>query len=493
VLPGSGTYVQTPGVVTISEGAFGAVTRALSSDEFNSTDNIGGSVGHLYSKRFASPGGTQAAYAAISNELSVGAWSLGTDGAGAARAIAFRSYRNTTNQVVQVRANAILDGHFEAAPWNLPNGTLWVGGMIHILDGAGFSERLAASASPPEEFLIGGYGSTEATRTTAAFDVLTARLGSVTLASDSVIVINGRLGEHILPLATGLVAIQPGQVFTVLFDITTAAIAETFGGRIGAGSVAFLDTLTAAPDFFTGADGLPVAGIESIGAAPTLPPEAASLTLTQTATGPDVSGTLSQPLTATVVDATGAPVAEELVRFEVTSGPNVGLVGGAQTDANGRASFAYVGQGGAGTDTITARVGTHVSNSQERAWTVVTPRLTATVVGTGAGPVTGTGGTVYVDVSITNSSAGPILALALTGVNTRALTGAGAVGYATGPGLSPALPTSLGPLAAGQSITVRLYLSVADAVRRLRVEELLSVVGGGGELYQFSLAQNVIR
>jgi hypothetical protein len=365
VLPGVGNSAQSPGVVSISEGAFGTVTRAISQDEFNSDDNIGGTVGHLHSRSFGDPGGTQAAYAFVNDALSVGAWSSGTDGAGAARAIAFRSYRNTTSELKMVRANAILEGHFESPPWNLPSGQLWVGGMIHVLDAAEFSSRLAANGQP-EQLLVGGYPLGTARFPTDAFDVLTARLGSAILATDSATIHNGRPGEEVaLTLSTDVVAIQPGQVFTVLFDITTSAVAVTFGGRTGAGSVAFLDTLIAAPDFFTDGSGVPVAGIEAVGAAPALPPEPSTMTLATTGEA-QPAGT-SQTVTATVLDATGAPVPEAIVRFEVTTGPNVGLVGGAQSDANGRATFAYTGFG-VGTDNITARVGTVVSNAVQKSW-----------------------------------------------------------------------------------------------------------------------------
>ncbi len=55
-------------------------------------------------------------------------------------------------------------------------------------------------------------------------------------------------------------------------------------------------------------------------------------------------------LTATVNPAEGGL----LVRFEVTSGPNAGGVGVALTDGAGEASYAYVGDGGVGVDTIVA-------------------------------------------------------------------------------------------------------------------------------------------
>lgn len=459
VLPGVGNFDQPPGVIYISEGAAGTVTRAIGVDEFNDDDNIGGTVGQLYSKNFASAGGTQAAYGLINNALSVGAWSNGTDGAGAARAIAFRSYRNTTSAVKQVRANAILEGHFEAAPWNLPNGQLWVGGMVHILDATDFSMRLAASGQP-EQFLVGGYPLSTARFPTQAFDLLTNRLGSAVLASDSETIHNGPAGQQItLALETGLVAIQPGQVFTILFDITTSSVAATFGGRTGAGSVAFLDTLTAAPDFFTDAGGVPVAGIEAIGPPAALPPVATNLALTATG-GSQVAGS-AQTVTATVLDATGAPVTDALIRFDVTAGANVGVTGGAESNANGQAAFTYTGFD-PGTDTVTARINDLVSNAVEVSWTApaCASNVSSQVTVTRSGYRLNRGTTTYAQtVTLTNNGA-PLAgaAFALDGLNNGVtLQNAAGTTSCAAPAGSPfvVVPT----LASGQTVTMVLQFS----------------------------------
>jgi YVTN family beta-propeller protein len=59
-------------------------------------------------------------------------------------------------------------------------------------------------------------------------------------------------------------------------------------------------------------------------------------------------------VTATVTDGLGFPVQEADVEFHVTDGPNAGDTGSDSTDVNGAATFAYTGDGGAGTDTIEA-------------------------------------------------------------------------------------------------------------------------------------------
>ncbi len=62
----------------------------------------------------------------------------------------------------------------------------------------------------------------------------------------------------------------------------------------------------------------------------------------------------SHTVTATVRDRTGALAPGMTVTFTVVSGPNTGDTGTAVTDANGQASFTWVGDGGPGTDTIEA-------------------------------------------------------------------------------------------------------------------------------------------
>lgn len=62
----------------------------------------------------------------------------------------------------------------------------------------------------------------------------------------------------------------------------------------------------------------------------------------------------STTVTATVQNTNGQPVPSKQVTFTITSGPNAGLTGNATTDANGKATFTYTGNGGAGVDEIVA-------------------------------------------------------------------------------------------------------------------------------------------
>lgn len=83
-------------------------------------------------------------------------------------------------------------------------------------------------------------------------------------------------------------------------------------------------------------------------------------------------------VTATVVDSAGDPVVGTDVTFTVISGPNVGDSGVVPTDASGQAIWTYTGDGGIGTDEITASFvdndgATKTSRVVTKEWTDSTP------------------------------------------------------------------------------------------------------------------------
>lgn len=84
----------------------------------------------------------------------------------------------------------------------------------------------------------------------------------------------------------------------------------------------------------------------------------------------------SHTVTATLADDNGGPVVARLVSFLVVSGPNAGDGADVLTDAEGKASFTYLGDGGAGTDVIRASFvdshgDTRVSNDALKDWVYV--------------------------------------------------------------------------------------------------------------------------
>jgi hypothetical protein len=61
-------------------------------------------------------------------------------------------------------------------------------------------------------------------------------------------------------------------------------------------------------------------------------------------------------------------VPDTLVHFEVIGGPDTGVVGIGQTDAQGHAAFSYAGTQGAGIDVVRASVGALQSNEAQMLW-----------------------------------------------------------------------------------------------------------------------------
>lgn len=101
----------------------------------------------------------------------------------------------------------------------------------------------------------------------------------------------------------------------------------------------------------------------------------------------------SHTVTATVRNDQGTAEPGESVSFSVTSGPNSGVSGTDTSDANGQATFTYMSNGTAGTDTIIAsfvdETGSTRSATAAKTWEAPTSGATcagqpATIVGTDA-------------------------------------------------------------------------------------------------------------
>ena len=91
----------------------------------------------------------------------------------------------------------------------------------------------------------------------------------------------------------------------------------------GVCEVYFLDTLAPAANFFSDTNGNPISGINPVGAAPALPPATTTVAISQGSSS-DPAGT-THTVTALVKDSTSAPVANTIVKFTITTGPNAGV------------------------------------------------------------------------------------------------------------------------------------------------------------------------
>ena len=111
-------------------------------------------------------------------------------------------------------------------------------------------------------------------------------------------------------------------------------------------------------------------------------------------------------LTATVLDANGAPASDQTVTFTVLSGPNVGVGGDVVTDIDGNAFFTYRGAA-PGTDDIQAQwnVGEEVSNDVTVSWAASQEAVTLTA--DSASPIVGQTVTLTAELTLPNGQPAP--------------------------------------------------------------------------------------
>jgi len=115
------------------------------------------------------------------------------------------------------------------------------------------------------------------------------------------------------------------------------------------------------------------------------------------------------------------------------------------------------------------------------------PVITGTVVGTGVvNPAIN-----FYDLKFTNTGTGPARNVVLTRFSFQTLAGTGNVSYE--PDRSPALPITLGDLAAGASRTIRVFLVVPPPVDRFSVTESGQLQDTTGTTLPFSTSQVVSR
>ncbi|HUC82741.1 MAG TPA: CHRD domain-containing protein [Flavisolibacter sp.] len=99
--------------------------------------------------------------------------------------------------------------------------------------------------------------------------------------------------------------------------------------------------------------------------------------LSQTATAGNI-GT-QHTVKASVLNSNGQPLANRLVTFTITSGPNTGNTFSTNTNSNGEAFYTYPGSGGIGTDNIQACFTN--SQSQINCSNIISFEWTSTIVG----------------------------------------------------------------------------------------------------------------
>jgi hypothetical protein len=330
------------------------------------------------------------------NGPTAGAFSYANTGVGSARGVSWGSFNNSLAADQTFKVNAILDGEFHNDQSGL-DGTLRGGAAVHVFDTDKFNAAFSANVG---QFLLGGYTPTDALDPSLVFNNTDLILGAAEIGPGASFDFGNTCFPACLPpplfdqpftrtLATPLFTVKAGKSFTVMFDVVASGMTQERGTTVlgtpilGTGEVDFISTLKPAANIFTDANDNPIMGITAVGAQPVIPPSATNLTLAPP-TGTDLVGA-AHTLTAAATGAGATPISDTIVKFNIVSGPNAGLVGGGITDANGQAVFSYIGKGGAGMDSIQARIGTLQSNVVQETWVadatppVIVPQISGTL------------------------------------------------------------------------------------------------------------------
>jgi hypothetical protein len=191
----------------------------------------------------------------FANWLEAGAEAVSSAAYNAARAVAWRSFENTSGQSLSFRINAVLDGEY-ADDFGATNQSATAG--INALDSNLFASTIASSGVSASEFLLrddalnATTGAADRINLATLFPVA-ARLGGATV---TVPFVDGPIA---VPLQTTLITIAPGETFTLLFDVSALSAGS------GTGGTQFFNTLEPGPVLFTDENDDPVVGIEVLG------------------------------------------------------------------------------------------------------------------------------------------------------------------------------------------------------------------------------------
>jgi len=280
-----------------------------------------------------------------------------TCGVSAGRGVAYRTWTNTGNTPLNINMNVVLEGEF------LADGGVTSAG-VYVIDTSTFTNTINASGLGAPDFLL---NNATLTSLSTGGTSLASLFPSVLLSFFQTYTSNQEPNnqELSIPLTTGFFTVNPQQSVTVLFDVS--AYAPPLGWSN------FANTLEPSPTLplFTDENGEPVPQLIAVG--PSAPVTATPATLTLASVTASYQAGTNATVTARVLDANNNPVPNQAVFFAFNSGPNAGPAGPIGTDSNGNATFTYTDNGGAGTDTITASLGSLAATPVSVTWSAPGP------------------------------------------------------------------------------------------------------------------------
>jgi len=191
--------------------------------------------------------------AIFANGITAGAEAVNNQSQAASRAVAWRTFQNTTGGTLTFRVNATLHGQFSSGPSSMK-----ATGAVHALDSVLFASTIAASGMPSEEFLLGGNALNGLTGAQDRLNLSLLFPPAARLGSD-VEQVNYTPSQVSIALQTGLISVAPNATFTLLYDVSALSTGN------GPAGTQFADTLVPAAVPFTDAGGSPVTGLTVLG------------------------------------------------------------------------------------------------------------------------------------------------------------------------------------------------------------------------------------
>jgi len=352
---GGSSGAQSGGIALDTSGSV-YVTGTTSSPDFPTTpgafDTTHNSSGDVFVTKL-NPTGSALVYSTfLGGSTSDEAHSIAVDAAGSAYVTGFTT---STNFPTTVGAfDTTYNGNLDAFVTKLdPTGVALV--YSTFLGDVDFdSGNDIAVDSSGSAYVTGSTSSSNFPTTVDAFD--TTYNGNL---ADAFVTKLNPSGSAPLVYSTFLGGSGNDQNFNVADDQGLGIALDVFGSIYVTGATRSPDFPTTAGAFDTTFNGVEDAFVTKFSATPIGVP--ATVTLNPPAATNTVDS--QHCVTATVQDASGNPVTNVVVRFQVNGSVNTS--GLATTDANGEATFCYVGPPLPGADTITAFADTYNNNVQD--------------------------------------------------------------------------------------------------------------------------------
>jgi hypothetical protein len=170
---------------------------------------------------------------------------------GTGHGVAWRPYYNNTAQPISLKLNAVLEGNANNSFGSL---NCWLDARVAALDTAALTAQIGGAGGDAATYLLDRHTTAGTYANFPAGTALADKKLNEFFGADS-----SGLQPKSFELSTGVFTLQPGESFTMLFDVFVQTTGASSGG--GSGVLDFMNTLKSATNLFTDANGNAVAGI----------------------------------------------------------------------------------------------------------------------------------------------------------------------------------------------------------------------------------------